>query len=190
LATALVILALGAPAATASKRPKYVAPPGNSAVQQYLEVVPTDSGTTPPRAGGSGSGAAGALSPGQRRTLDGLGSQGRQLAAVVQATAPLPTGGGGVGAVTGGSGSDRAGGNAGQSVAPSAGAAEPESTAGPSGPAGLAKAASSSPVSSVIAAATGRDDGGGMGILLPVLMIAGVLAVVAGVFRRRPPRGS
>jgi hypothetical protein len=43
-------------------------------------------------------------------------------------------------------------------------------------------------VSSILDAATGRGDGGGMGILLPLLMVSGLIAVVVGVVRRRGTR--
>ncbi|MGO9899318.1 MAG: hypothetical protein ACLP0J_06430 [Solirubrobacteraceae bacterium] len=49
---------------------------------------------------------------------------------------------------------------------------------------------SQSPVSAVLSAATGSADGGGIGILLPVLMALGVLgAVLSVVARRRSSRG-
>jgi hypothetical protein len=63
---------------------RYVAPPG-SAVAQYLEVVPGDSGSSPPRLPGESSGT---LAHSQVSVLDHLGPQGRTLAAVVDATAP------------------------------------------------------------------------------------------------------
>ena len=102
---ALAALGLIAPAA-AGATPVTLAPPGNSAIGQYLEVVPGDTGATPPRSGGSiagGGGAAGGhvggqggiatpLSAAQRGRLGQLGAGGRTLLAVVDGTAPAAIG--------------------------------------------------------------------------------------------------
>jgi uncharacterized membrane protein len=63
--------------------------------------------------------------------------------------------------------------------------------ASPGGQRRVVRAATgSSPVSSVLAAATGREVGGGFGIFLPVLVLAGVIGVAVGALRRRRPSGS
>jgi hypothetical protein len=161
-------LALPATAAAVAHQHATLAPPGNSAVSQYLETVPNSMGSSPPGAGGSHTGA---LAPGTRHGLDRLGSDGRTLAAVVDATTPPA-------AVT-------------ASASPSIRArVAPAPSAVVSGapkplPQPLSGDGAPSPVSSVLAAATGRDGGGGLGIFLPGLMLAGVLALIARVVLRR-----
>ncbi len=175
-AIASLVIALGAPAsALAAKRHTYVAPPGNSALTQYLEVVPTAAGPAPPSAHG---GSHTSLSPGQRRELQQSGAAGTMLQAVVAATAWG----------TFGSGQARAGNGHPRSAG--AGAATPSQPGAVSGaPAAapslrLARAAQS-PVSALLAAATGSSDGGGIGILLPLLMVVCVVGAVVSVFARR-----
>lgn len=85
---AVVPLAVAEPGAAAAKQPTLLTPPGNSAITQYAEVVPTDQGTTPPRPGGGAVG--GSLTSDQQRRFDRLGADGRTLAAVTRATAPPP----------------------------------------------------------------------------------------------------
>jgi hypothetical protein len=148
-------------------------------VWQYVEVVPTDSGSKP----STSSGPPGAvLTPGQQRRLDALGKSGRTLAAVVNDTAPLSLRGArrahqgrrraiAAGITRSGSGS---GPGPGSSTAP----AVAPNTGGPSG----------SPVGSVFSAAFGR---GGLGYLLPAAIVATALAVgVRWMIRQRRRRAS
>ena len=81
-------LAVALPAAAAATSPVLLAPRGNSGVTQYAEVVPTDQGATPPRAGGAAVSSPVTLA--QQRRFDRLGADGRTLAAVTKATAPPP----------------------------------------------------------------------------------------------------
>jgi hypothetical protein len=60
-------------------------PPGDSALSQYVEVVPTDTGVQRSQPSGGG---AGILRPEQVQALDGLGPEGRTLAEVVDQTSP------------------------------------------------------------------------------------------------------
>ncbi len=181
--TVIASCALGAPGAAlaASKPPKYLAPPGNSAVSQYLEVVPTAGGSEPPRSGSGGH--ASTLSPGQRHVLSRYGSEGRTLIAVVAATAPTastespsqsagPRGSRSVRSGSGGT-SGTPGGTSATPPVPSKAPLVGASTSG-----------NVSPVSAVLAAATGRVDGGGIGILLPLLMGLGLLGTILGMARR------
>ncbi|MCA1690470.1 MAG: hypothetical protein LC720_08620 [Actinobacteria bacterium] len=79
----LAALALGAPARAAS-----IAPPGNSAVNQYFETVPTASGNQPPSVS-TGLGSHGpAVSPATQRALAAQGADGLAAAAVATAGAP------------------------------------------------------------------------------------------------------
>jgi hypothetical protein len=168
--TLLVLVPALALPAVAGARPATLAPPGNPAISQYLEVVPTDGGGSPPSS--SHSHGNGALTSAQRHALVRRGAAGRALAAVVDATAPGTT---------------------------SAAASQPQGVSGtPSAPAAtgsgghensasgqLSAGGVRSPLSSVLAAATGHGGGGGMGILLPALLVGGVLvAAVIGLRRR------
>jgi hypothetical protein len=86
LLVALALLAM--PAAAIAKAPKTNAPPGNSAIDQYLETVPDAGGASPPRPPAGGGSSAGALTAAQRARLDRLGPDGRTLVAAVDATSP------------------------------------------------------------------------------------------------------
>jgi hypothetical protein len=89
--TALVTgatVAIALPAAAAASSPVLLAPPGNSGITQYAEVVPSDQGATPPRTGGAP--GSGPVTLAQQRRFDRLGADGRTLAAVTKATAPPP----------------------------------------------------------------------------------------------------
>lgn len=81
LATCLVTLA--SPSLATAQT---TAPAGNSAIDEYLETVPTPSGDARPRkpdqAGGS------TLTPQQRAELQAAGPDGETLARVLDATAP------------------------------------------------------------------------------------------------------
>lgn len=85
--------------ASAGANGKRVAPPGNSAVSQYLEVVPTAGGGRPstaigsggsvgsPGSGGSGGyGASSALTPAIQHALAQQGSAGQRVAALANST--------------------------------------------------------------------------------------------------------
>jgi hypothetical protein len=184
---ALATLALVLPAFAAARRTVTIAPPGDSAVSQYVEVVPGDTGASPPRAGG---GQGGAITPGQRAQLDLLGANGRTLAAVVDATAPqpIPASDGPAGAAasarpgpaatSGGAGRPSAG--LGARVLPGAltatDAARVLSAAGPS-----------SMPSLILNAAAGSGTSG-LGIFLPAIMLACALGVIAHAVRQRRSR--
>jgi hypothetical protein len=77
-------LAVFAPAASAADK---TAPPGNSGISQYLQVVPSASGPKKPQPPAKNRGA---LTEGQRRRLVKSGADGRTLARLVASTAPIP----------------------------------------------------------------------------------------------------
>ena len=145
--SALVALLLFAlPATATAQEPLTNAPPGNSAIDEYLETVPGATGNQRPRQPGAG-GAV--LSPAERKRLEALGPDGKALADAVDATAPPAT-------------------------------AKPGQTIDIDGAKGR------SPISAVIEAATGADGGGGMGFMLPVILLASLLGVIVlAVLRRR-----
>ena len=157
-----------------------IVPPGNSGVSQYLETVPTAGGNQPtntvhPRAGGVGAGGSGGpgstggnggsgavvnIAPSTQRALAGKGPDGVAAAALAQATAPR-----------GGSSNMSARGGA------AASSAQVASTD-----------AGASPTASVFKALTGSTGGGGVGPLLPIVLIGSVLAAAGlGLTRRRRP---
>jgi hypothetical protein len=72
---------LGAPAPALASR--VIAPPGNSGVGQYVEVVPTAGGGSPV---GSPSHGQGTLPSGTVKRLNGLGPEGKAVAAFAQQT--------------------------------------------------------------------------------------------------------
>jgi len=82
LAIALTSMGLlGAPEVAVAA--KVIAPPGNSSVSQYLEVVPGAGGSVP---AGANESHGSVLSAAQRRRLEAAGSSGKALAAFAQRT--------------------------------------------------------------------------------------------------------
>lgn len=181
--TALVALIVSAPAVA---RPRTIAPPGNSGVSQYVESIPTAAGGRPTSTitpsgggggggrrdrptstitqsgggGGGGRGGSSALSPANQAALVRQGSDGVQAAALARATAPAKTAAASHrGAVTG--------------VRPHA------PVAAGSGP---------SPATALVKALTGSASGGGLGPLLPVILV--VSAVGAGLLALRRRRAT
>jgi hypothetical protein len=150
LLSALVALVLlAAPAAALAQSAQTNAPPGNSAIDEYLETVPGATGNQRPSAGGGAAGGGGGLSDAQRARLDRLGPDGRTLAAAVDATSP-------------------------------ARATLKKGTATPAAVQGR------SPLGEVLDAATGSSsDGGGMGFVLPAILLGSLLGVIALVVIRR-----
>jgi len=145
LLVALALLAV--PSAAIAQQPQTNAPPGNSAIDEYLETVPGATGNRRPTPPGSGGGAA-TLPPAERARLERLGPDGKALADVVDATSPPR-------------------------------AASQKRTVEPT------VAEGRSPVGEVFDAITGNDDGGGMGALLPAILLASLLGVIALVVMRR-----
>jgi hypothetical protein len=166
--TTVLVFALVLPAG-AEARTATLAPPGNSAVSQYLETVPTDRGPgVPPASQGPSRGQPpaqpGGLSAAERRQLAQAGSDGRALAALVDGTSSAGPGG------------------SPQPAHPARGGGPGASV--PASRRSLAGADTRSPVASLLSAALGRDAGGGIGLLLPTLMLVGLAAVAVRFLRR------
>jgi hypothetical protein len=164
--------------AWAQARVHTVAPPGNSSVGQYLETVPTAGGGQPtntvhphtggavsgrsggggPTGGNTGAGASVTVPPSTRRALAAQGPTGAAAAALAQATAPAQS-------------------------APHA--SHGDQTSPP--PSATSSRDGLSPAVSVFKAFTGSTSKGGLGPLLPIVLIGSVLAgaVLALVRRRR-----
>jgi hypothetical protein len=139
-----------------------VAPPGNSGVSQYLEVVPSANGGRP--SGPIASGATGqrTLSPATERAFARQGAVGRSAAALANATAPI-----------GGQAIAEPGGHSTAHGSLGVGAAAPSA----------ASAGGESPASSLAKALSGSAGGGGLGLWLPVILAGcavggGVLALI------------
>ena len=144
---ALVLLALLVPFTSQAHAQQTNAPPGNSAIDEYLETVPGAGGSTRPR---SPAQRPGVLTAAERTRLARLGPDGRTLADAVDATAPTKRAAGDLDAA--GDGRSRARG--------------------------------------VLDAVTGND-GGGMGLVLPAILIGALLAAITlYVLRRRAAAAS
>lgn len=169
---ALTIAWLALSPGALARGPIVLAPPGDSAVSQYVEIVPTDSGGGIPRAPGQ---QGGALTPGQRRAYERLGADGRMLVAVVDATSPesvsgKPPGEAGAGRTAYGS-DNGSGAGSGLSSGPFSGAHVPS-------------------VGHLILDAAAGGGNGGLGVLLPALVIASALFVIVVAIWRRQARPS
>jgi hypothetical protein len=132
-----------------------IAPPGNSGVDQYMEVVPSAKGPSAPGT------QQRALSSTVQRKLQSHGAEGRQLAQIVKTTAPAQP------ATT-------------KRSQPKRGATHQAA----SRPAPVPRGAS--PLASVAKAIGDGSGSGGMGPVLPLLLVVSttVLAAVA-LWRRR-----
>jgi hypothetical protein len=196
ISTVLVGIALVLPAASAARGPVRLAPPGDSAVSQYAEVVPNDLGASPPRPGGGGKGFLGTS---VLHRLTAAGSDGQALVGVVDATTPPPLLGAG-GGQQGGVDAQRGGRTGGASDRPPGVSAErrPDAavgyssgaSAGGAGSAGTSSAAlkralsgaqSASPAAQIL----GSVGGEGLGIVLGVVLLAGGLGLVVRAVRQR-----
>jgi hypothetical protein len=172
IAIALTV-ALAVPS-LAQARVHTIAPPGNSGVGQYVETVPTADGGQPTSTvhhsggaggseGGGGTGGGpgftgGAIAASTQRALAKQGATGAATAAVAEATAPRRA-----------------------RPAARSGNAQAQSSISPA-----SDDQGSPPSSSVIKALTGSTSGGGLGPLLPIVLIGSVLAAgVLTLVRRR-----
>ncbi len=165
LATSWVVVAVLAVASPAVARKMVIAPPGDSASSQYVEVVPTAGG---PGVTNTGPPSSQVLSSSQTRRLDSHGAAGRALVALVNGTSPSTS--------SARTQPARAG-------APRVAAPAPAAT-----PAPLASVKGQSAAASVAAAAIGHG-GGGLGSLLPIAIVLAVLGLVIGAIRRMRTQG-
>ena len=172
LAAAMLAFAVWAPSADAQRNCPggSDSPPGNSEIDQYSENVPGPCGDQPvnPPSGGSDTPPSGSVPPGTIDDLNSLGADGQAAAALAQATAPRNQGSDGDG--DGGEG---------------AGSVE-----GLGGAAALADdidESNGSIFDEIFDAITGSAEGDdGLGILLPIILIAALIAAVAYSRTRRP----
>jgi len=165
LISALVVLALPASALAHGKtKPKTIAPPGVSAVSQYVEVVPSAGGGRPSstvhisQGGAVGRGSSPAsgssVSGSTVRAMNHLGRSGAAAAALAGATAP-------------------------SSAARNGSSALDESRVATADAAGA-------PASALLKALTGSSAGGGLGLVLPLILVGSLLlAAAAALVKRR-----
>jgi len=134
-----------------------VVPPGNSAATQYTETFPTAKGpaATKQRSKKAKRSPREALGSTNARRLQSEGEAGRELAAVVAATAPP--------AAKSNQAPDRKPGSVSSGVA----------------------LENSSALGEIIDQAGGSSDSGGMGIALPLLLLAAVVGFAVYAWRRR-----
>lgn len=158
-----LIAALVLPAGAAASGT--TAPPGNSAVNQYLEVVPTASGGRPdatasPSASTNPSASShsgpSALSPATQRALAHQGAAGRAVTRLASKAAP-----------------------ASRRTVRRHGAGPSSSGSGPSQPGGGA------PLSTLAQSITGGSSAGGSGPWIPVVLVVIAVGGVALAMRRR-----
>ena len=148
-------------------------PPGKSGANQYFEDIPTSMGNAAPPGTGPGSGTTSSpaainhLGHGRAgsASLARLGKDGQAAAALAQQTAPTPAGRATGGATTSG----------GSTGSPSA--TSPQVSGG-------------SAAGAVADALGGTSSGGGLGLMFPILLAAGVAAALGlGAWRLRRTAG-
>ncbi len=205
-----LVLAFAVVPAVGQARNRTIAPPGNSGVGQYVESIPTAGGSRPtntvhPLGGGSNSGGShGGGSNSLGSPGGGSGSGGSHRGS---------SGSGGSRADGSGSGNSHGATSSGQGSVSAAGAPAPapERALGSRGPDGAAAAAlaqetapavpvdsaharrtqadsprgGSSPIATVVKAVTGSSSGGGLGPVLPIILVATVLGGAALALLRR-----
>jgi hypothetical protein len=177
---ALLLLTAASPAGAAPR----TVPPGHSGASQYTETLPTAGGEQATGEVAPATPAGGGAKGGGGGTGSGASGGGGATDAGEAGPAPAPTPTEALGARDAkrleGLGPE------GKAAANLAAAASP--AASPSGHrSAAAKADASSPVRQVVGQLTGTSGSGGMGILLPLLIVASVLLAAAFAFTRRRP---
>lgn len=182
------------PSAAAAEEEGSVVPPENSAATQYTEAVPTAAGDKETN-GEHKPAPAKVLGSKNAHKLQSQGKDGREVAQIAAETAPetsppaesspparnesAPTGGGGhAGRNGGGGGGDASGG------ATHRPQAEPTPTNTPQ-PAVEELPDGSSGIGEVIGEATGSSSSGGIGLLLPLAIVAAIAWALAYLWRQR-----
>jgi hypothetical protein len=162
---ALLALVLAFPAAARAQQGETNAPPGNSAIDEYVETVPSASGNRPARNRDS---APAPLPADERTALEQQGPDGALLADLIDSTSPTP-----------------------RTMPPAetrTGDAAPAPAPAPSATP-LRERDTPSPLESTFVAAAFPNDGGGLGWFFPFFLGASLAGAVAlTVLRRRPLR--
>jgi hypothetical protein len=145
----------------------HLAPPGKAGANQYFETIPTSAGNAAPPSGAVNPRPLARLGAGRRgaERLARLGKTGAAAAALAHATAPVTASG----------------------AAQSTGA--PAQGTGRPAPATVTDSGGQSPVSSVVSA-LGGSDSGGLGLVLPLLLVTALIVAFGfAVVALRPRRG-
>lgn len=173
IGTAALVASLALPPLTAAGS---IVPPGNSAATQYTETFPTTGGNaevnSPIGGGGGGRSAADVLGPRTAHTLEQLGQEGRNVAALATESVPPAAE------------ADRGGGSEAKNGPGSAGGSGDSAQLRPA-LAGEAPGGSSG-FGEVLSQATGSTSGQ-MGIFLPLVLVAALLWALAYAWRQRQP---
>lgn len=191
IALAVAAMALGMASPAFGEEEETLIPPGNSAVNQYTESYPTTRGNKTIRAPQGSGGQQKERTPqevlGSRNSkrLEQHGGDGEAVAELATETAPATSASGG----GGGGQTPSAKGTPGDAGTGSAQENGQTTTGGGSGgaPADPARsdAEGSSAFSEVIGEATGSSSSDGLGIVLPLLILAAVLWALLYAWRHR-----
>jgi len=191
--TALALALL--PSAAGAQEESSVVPPENSAATQYTEAVPTAGGDK--EAGGDHKPApAKVLGSKNAHKLQSQGKDGREVAQIAAETAPetssaaesSPPARSEPAQTDGGGHADRDGGGGGGDA--SGGATPPDAASAPTHTAQPTVAEppdGSSGLGEVIGEATGSSSTGGIGLLLPLAIVAAIAWALAYLWRQRRP---
>jgi hypothetical protein len=163
-----------------------IVPPGNSAVNQYTQTIPTSRGNKEVRQGGHGSPSK-ALGHKATKNLQKQGKDGRSAAELAAAGTPAGAAssgsgsGGGSGATGSGGGSPGSGGSTG-----GVGGSGAQGSGGVGGAKAIAAADDGqSGFKQVLGEATGTSSSGDLGLLLPLAIIAASVWCAAYFWRHR-----
>lgn len=163
-----------------------IVPPGNSAVNQYTQTIPTSKGNKEVRQKGDGSPSK-TLGHKATKKLQKQGSDGQATAELAAAGTPAGATGGGSGSA-GGSGGGAAGGSTqrGGSQGGSGGGSGAGGLTAASATKAVAGAdAGKSGVGQVLGEVTGTSSSGDLGLLLPLAIIAACVWCAAYFWRHR-----
>jgi hypothetical protein len=179
---ALVMVLAAALAAPSAATAAAIVPPGNSAVNQYTQTIPTSKGNKEVRQKGDGSPSK-TLGHSATKKLQKQGKDGSSAAELAAAGTPTNavgggsgSGAGGGGASGGGGGSTAGNGSAGGSAVQGAGAISGSQAVAEEGKSGLGQ---------VLGEVTGTSSSGDLGLLLPLAIIAACVWCAAYFWRHR-----
>jgi hypothetical protein len=156
-----------------------VVPPGNSAVNQYTQTIPTSKGNKEVRQKGGGSPSK-TLGNSATKKLQKQGEDGRSAAELAAAGTPASA------AAAGGSGSGSGGGAIGNGGGSATGSSAAQGSSGIDGSKAVAGAdEGKSGVGQVLGEVTGTSSSGDLGLLLPLAIIAACVWCAAYFWRHR-----